>query len=382
MIARTSVSRMLLSSLMWIITLASLQANEEKIIELYTTNTKISIPPGESVSYSIEVKNNSDEIQFCNLGVYGVPSTWNYSLKSGTYNIRQIAIQPRGKNTISLKVEVPLKVNKGNYRINVKAGTASLPLIVNISKQGSQKTEFTTDQANMEGHSKSDFSFRTKLKNRTGEKQRYSLISKAPRGWQVIFKPNYKQATSVEIEPNSTKDVTIEIKPSRNVNAGTYKIPVRAMTNLSSADLELEVVITGTYEIQLTTPQGLVSTKITAGGEKNMELIVRNTGTAKLENIKLSASKPSGWKAAFEPSGIEILGPGQQRTVNVKLIAGKKAIAGDYVARFTASVPEASSDVSFRVAVKTPAIWGWIGILVIFIALGIVIYLFRKYGRR
>jgi uncharacterized membrane protein len=32
--------------------------------------------------------------------------------------------------------------------------------------------------------------------------------------------------------------------------------------------------------------------------------------------------------------------------------------------------------------VKTPMLWGWVGVLIIFIALGSVYYLFRKFGRR
>jgi uncharacterized membrane protein len=382
MITRTFVIRMLLSSMIWIVTLSSLQATEAKNIELYTTNTKISIPPGESIDYSIDVINQSEETKYCNLRVTGIPSSWNYSLTSGAYNIQQIALQPGDKKMISLKIEAPLKVNKGNYKIVVHAGSTSLPLIVNISKQGSYTTEFTTDQPNMEGHTKSHFSFRAKVKNRTGEKQLYALKSNAPRGWQVIFKPNNQQATAIEIEPNSAKDISIEVKPPQNAPAGTYKIPISADNNSSSAYLELEVVITGTYELELTTPMGLVSTKITAGSEKNLELIVRNTGSATLTDIKLSASKPSGWDAIFEPAEITSLEPGQQSTVNVKLKAGKKAIAGDYITTYTARIPETSSNVAFRVAVKTPALWGWIGILVIFAAFGIVIYLFRKYGRR
>jgi uncharacterized membrane protein len=382
MIAQKFVIRMLVSSLMWIVTLSSLHANESKTVELYTSNTKISIPPGESIDYSIEVSNHSEVTQYCNLRLSGIPSSWTYSLKSGLYNIKQIALQAGGKNIISLKIEVPLKVNKGDYKIVLYAGDASLPLIVNISKQGSYNTEFTTGQANMEGNSKSNFTFRTDIKNRTGDKQLYSLKGIAPRGWQVIFKPSGQQATAVEIEPNSSKDVIIEVKPPQNVKAGSYIIPVSATTNLTSADLELEVVITGTYELELTTPTGLVSTKVTAGGERNLELLVRNTGSSILSNVRLSATKPSGWVVEFEPSEIANIEPGQISIVALKLKADKNAIAGDYIAKFTASIPEVSSDVTFRVAVKTPVLWGWIGILVILIAMGIIIYLFRKYGRR
>ena len=44
--------------------------------------------------------------------------------------------------------------------------------------------------------------------------------------------------------------------------------------------------------------------------------------------------------------------------------------------------PEVNENEQFRIAVKTPMLWGWVGILVIVVAVGGVYYLFRKYGRR
>ncbi len=364
------------------ITFTCLQATEVKNFELYTTNTKISIPPGESINYKIDVKNLSNKIQSCDLRVTGIPSDWDYSLKSDNYTIKQISLRPGATGKISLKIKAPLKVNKGNYKITIDAGEASLPLIVNISKQGTFKTEFTATQANMEGHSKSAFTFNTNLKNATDETQLYSLKSKAPKGWQVSFKPNRKQATSVEIDPNDEAKITVDITPPQNAVKGTYKIPVMAVNSQSSSELELEVVITGTYELELSSHRGLVSTKITAGGERNLELLVKNTGTVTLDDIQMKASKPAGWETTFSPTSIENLGPGQETHVDIKLKADKKAIAGDYMTHFIAQVPETSSKIDYRVMVKTPALWGWIGILIILAAIGIIIYLFRKYGRR
>jgi len=67
---------------------------------------------------------------------------------------------------------------------------------------------------------------------------------------------------------------------------------------------------------------------------------------------------------------------------NNKVKADKKAIPGDYVTNLNASTPEVSSKASFRISVRTSMLWGWVGILIIFMALGCVFYLFRKYGRR
>jgi uncharacterized membrane protein len=257
-----------------------------------------------------------------------------------------------------------------------------LPLTVEVSQQGTYKTEFTTKQANMEGHAKSTFTFTTDLKNLTGEKQRYALKSFGPRGWQVVFKPGYKQATSVEIEPNNTSKITIEVHPPHLVEAGTYKIPVQAVTRSSSANLDLEVVITGTYKMEFTTPTGLISGSITAGEEKQVKLLVKNTGSARLKNIKLRSTAPAHWEIKFDPDQIEELEAGKSTEVFVNIKANKKAIPGDYIAKMTTQTPEVSASFTYRISVKTPMLMGWIGIFIIIIALGSVYYLFRKYGRR
>jgi len=352
-------------------------------VSLYTPYTKISVPPGESIDYTIDVKNNGSETRNVNVYIAAMPGDWNYSLKSGGWNISQLSILPGELKQLSLNVAVPMKVNKGNYRFKVVAeGFDELVLTVNVSEQGTFKTEFTSYQANMEGNSKSTFTFRTKLKNQTGEKQLYSLRADAPGGWNVVFKPDYNQATSVEIEPNITKEISIDVKPPEYIEAGTYKIPVSAITNMTSATLELEVVVTGSYSMELTTPAGLLSAGITAGDQKRVELILQNTGSAELKDIKLSASKPNNWDVVFDPPKVDRIEAGKNARVFATIKADKKAIAGDYVTTILASTPEVSSQAAFRISVKTSMLWGWVGILIIMVALGSIYYLFRKYGRR
>ena len=352
-------------------------------VTLYTPYTKISIPPGESVEYTIDIINNSDAIRNVEISLAGFPRGWNYDIKSGGWNIQQISILPGEKKNFSLNVQVPLKVNKGNYQFKVLAGKFSvLSLVVNVSEQGTFKTEFTTAQPNMEGQAKSTFTFNTELKNRTADKQLYALRARAPQGWNVIFKPNYIQATSVEIEANSAKDITIQMDPPDMIEAGTYKIPVTAETSSTSANLELEVVITGSYDMELTTPSGLLSTNITAGDEKRLELILKNKGSAKLKDINLDFSAPVNWDVIFDPKTVAELESGKNAQVFATVKADKKAIAGDYLTNIHAKTPEVSSTASFRISVKTPMLWGWIGIFIIVAALGGIYYLFRKYGRR
>jgi uncharacterized membrane protein len=383
MLHRTKYSRLVLSLIIGVMFLTTYASSDANGVTLYTPYTKISVPPGESIDYSVDVINNSSVLQKVDISVVGIPKGWNYTLKSGGWTVGQIAILPGERKNFSLKIDVPLKVDKGDYKFRVLAGPYStLALVINVSKQGTFKTEFTTDQANMQGHSKSTFTFNGNLKNRTGEKQLYSLRANVPQGWEVVFKANYKQATSVEIEPNNNATITIEVNPPDQLEARTYKIPVSASTNNTSAALDLEVVITGSYNMELTTPTGLLSTSITAGDDKRVELLVRNTGSSPLTNIKFNASSPVNWSVSFEPKEVARLEPGASTTVYATIKADKKAIPGDYVTNIDANTTEVSSKASFRISVKTPMLWGWFGILIIIAALGGVYYLFRKYGRR
>jgi uncharacterized membrane protein len=351
-------------------------------ITLYTPYTKVTAPPGESLDYSIDIKNKGTETATADLYVTGLPSGWTYQLKKGKWNIKQLSILPGEKKSVSLKINIPYKVRKGTHRITVTGGDYKLPLYIVVSKQGNYETEFTCKQNNMQGHAKSNFTFSTELKNVTGERQRYALQARAPRGWEVRFKPNYKQATSVEIEPNQKVNMSIEIKPPYNVKAGTYKIPVAALNNNTSSELTLEVVVTGTYEMELTTPTGVLSNHITAGDEKKIKLVVRNTGSSRLENIKLSSSSPRNWEVTFDPKEIKNIEPGKSAEVTATVKAYEKAIAGDYVLKINASTPETNAKAAFRITVETSMLTGWLGLLVILLAIGIIYYLFRKYGRR
>ncbi|HVW61863.1 MAG TPA: NEW3 domain-containing protein [Puia sp.] len=350
---------------------------------LYTPFTEISVPPGQSIDYSVDVVNKGGSPQTADIAVEGLPKGWTSVVKSGGWNIGRISVLPGEKKNFSLQVQVPLKVNKGTYHFTVAArGISSLPLAVVVSQQGAFRTEFTTDQSNMAGAANSTFTFNAKLRNSTDASQAYALNAMVPPGWRVTFKANYKQVSSVNIEPGHTQDVSIEVDPPDETGAGTYKIPVVASTGATSADLPLEVGITGSYALQLTTPTGLLSTSTTAGDHKQLELVVKNAGSAELKNIDLVSAAPVNWDVSFEPKKIEDLPPGQSVQVSAVVTPDQKAIAGDYMTNLTAKTAETSAIAPLRISVETSLLWSWSGILIILAAVGSVYLLFRKYGRR
>jgi uncharacterized membrane protein len=376
-------TRLSLATLFWVISLNMFASSAQDSVILYTPYTRISVSPGEVIEYSVDAINNSKHVQDFTITVSGMPRGWSYTVKSGTFTVSQLSVLPGDRKNMQVRVEVPLKISKGTYNFRILAGNLTvLPLSVVVSTEGTFKTEFTCDISNQQGNSSSTFAFNTFLRNHTAEKQSYTFMAYAPRGWNVTFKANYQAVTAVTVDPNVSQSVSIEIKPPENVEAGTYKIPVNASTSSTSANLELELAITGSYKVQLSTPNGLVSTHITAGKEKRIELLITNIGSATLSDITFEKSVPQNWDLIFDPIKIDKLLPGQSEKAFATIKTDKRAIAGDYVANIESKTPEASSKITYRVSVETPTLLGWLGILIIAFAVGIVYYLFRKYGRR
>lgn len=351
-------------------------------VTFFTPYINIAVTPGETISYSIDVQNKSGQIKNIPLSVKA-PEGWQTTLTAGGWKIEEISVKPNDSQTITLTVEVPLKVDKGSYKVVLLgSGVPVLTLTVNVTEQGTYQTELTTGQPNMEGTNKSTFSYELKLKNRTPDTQNYALIADVQPGWNVQFTVEGKEVTSVSVEPNSQKLIRVSITPPSQIKAGTYKIPIKAETKNTSASVTLEVVIRGTYGLKLTTPTGVLSTDIVAGGDKKVTLQVKNTGSAQLAKIKFYADTPVDWQVTFEPDTIDTLAPGETKEVTATIHADKKAIAGDYVVTMRASTPEASDEAVFRVTVKTSWGWGIVALLIIAATIGVLYYLIEKYGRR
>jgi uncharacterized membrane protein len=138
----------------------------------------------------------------------------------------------------------------------------------------------------------------------------------------------------------------------------------------------------GSYSLEITTPTGLLSDEVTEGSRKPIYLSLKNQGTLPLDNLDLSAQTPTKWNVTFEPAKIQRLEPGSSINVMANVNVPDKTIAGDYLTTFTASNANATANTSYRLTVTTSWLTGWLGMLVILTAVGMVYFLIRKYGRR
>ena len=246
----------------------------------------------------------------------------------------------------------------------------------------SKESSLTAKLVNIEAAVHETFRYNATLHNGRSQAGVYELKAGVPEGWNVVFRARGSQITSLNMDGNKSEEITIEIIPAYSTAPAKYKIPFTATTGNDTLKLDLEAVVKGSYSLELSTPTGRLSDNITEGRQKEIHLVVSNTGTLPLNDISLSAQTPPKWDATFEPAKVENLLPGKTVDIIAKLSVPDKTLAGDYLTTFNARNTNSNGQAVFRMTVKTSMLSGWIGILVILSAIALVVYLIRKYGRR
>lgn len=358
-------------------------------IALSTRFPGVTVKPGQRVDFSLDVTNAGQPGGPVDLAVTEVPKGWEMpTFQGGGFRVNQVYV-PSGKSeSVNLAVRVPDEVQPGTYRIVVQArgggSVATLPVQLQISEARGADARLTTEYPALEGPAGATYRFRVDLRNDGDAKQLFNLSAKAPEGWQVVFKPAFddKRIANVPVEGGSSQGLDVEVQAPRQVAAGTYPITVSASAGGVTATLDLSVNIVGSMEMELTTPSGRLNAEATAGREARVPLLVKNTGTAPLENISFSSSAPPNWSVKFDPETLVSVPPGESRQVTAIIKTDSRAIAGDYVVSLTASTRGASDTVDLRTTVLTSTAWGVTGAgIIVLVALG-VSWVFKKYGRR
>lgn len=247
--------------------------------------------------------------------------------------------------------------------------------------QNAPAPSFHARLVNLEAASTETFRYNALLQNAARETS-YELKADLPAGWLVSFRTEGSQVTSLRLDPNKLQDISIEINPSHSATPAKYTIPVRAISSSDTLSIELEAVVKGSYQIELTTPTGRLSEEVVAGSGKSIQLVLKNSGTLPLNDVELTSQLPTQWECKFDPARFEQLEPGKSVDITATIQVPEKTIAGDYMAKLNAKNAHAQSEASFRIVVKTSLLSGWIGLLVIILAVALVYYLIRKYGRR
>lgn len=355
---------------------------------LSTPYPSIEVAPGDDVSFSVTVHNAGLPPQRIELAVVEPPDAWTVRLLGGGRPVSAVFVGPDATASLQLELEPPEGAAKGEYGLTLSAvGTSSrfeLPLAVAIGETPAARLELEPELPILPGTPDTAFTYNVDLVNETGQDALVALSAEAPRGFQVSFTEEFgsQRLTSIAVEAGRTQGLKVEVRPPQGTEAGRYVVGMRASTGDIAAATELTLEVSGQPELRLTAPGGVLSGRVRAGDETSLQLVLQNAGSAPAQGIRFSASQPQGWQIEFEPDNVPVLPPGEQAELRALVTAPAETIAGDYMLTLRANADTASEQSEFRVTVRTPMLWGIVGILVIAAAVAVLALAVARYGRR
>ncbi len=340
---------------------------------------------GESATFDLTLRGSTPQTVW--LEVQGLPEGWTAVFRGGGKVIRAAYVEAESDAIVDLRLEPPADVQAGTYSLSVVARgeseRAQLPVELTIKDKLPPKLTFEVDLPTLRGTPDTTFRFNVTLKNEGNEDLSVNLTTNSPPEFLVTFKMGGQEVTSIPVEANRSKQLSVEARAFGEVPAGTYQFDVQAQGGDVQATTTLLAEVVGQAELSLAAPDGRLSAQVRAGEETPISLLLRNTGSAPVYNVEMSATPPVGWEVTFEPKQIAEVAAGAQVEVTAKLRPAKQAIAGDYMVTFLAR-PEgaASKSAEFRITVRTSTLWGIVGVGLVAVAVIIVGLAVTRFGRR
>lgn len=379
---------------------AQAQSEEKKrdlpprAISIAPEYTGVITTKGESVSIDLTVTNGGRQDEDIDVNIPSPPKGWNARIKTYSFGVTGVHVPSDKTKSLTLKLDPEEGGTPGKYVFPITAHTldgkmsASSQLVVTV-KEGEKEKEdkgvnITTSYPVLKGPTDAKFEFSLEVENKTDKEGIFNLNAQGPENWEINFKPTYEEKyfSSLRIKAGSSQTVAVSVKPYPLAEPGKYPIKVKVNSENAKAEAELNVMLTGTYKVEMGTPSGLLSLSAVRGKEANISFYVKNTGSAPQNNVKFVTFKPENWKAEFKPELLETLPPGELKQIELTITPSDQALVGDYSVALAMEGEKVNKNMELRVTVKASTAWGWVGIGIIVIVLGGLVALFMTFGRR
>jgi uncharacterized membrane protein len=255
-----------------------------------------------------------------------------------------------------------------------------------------EKLELVCKYPTFEGKSGDSFAFEVGLKWLGSKPRTFDLvITEVSPKWRATIVAGAPEKTifGIGLEPEMQWPETIRVifapVAGELPEPGEYVTVLEASSDGIKETVELKAVVTALYRFAFYTTTGRLNTEVTGGRDNHLAVEVANTGTAAIDKISFTSSKPSGWTITFNPDRIDSLAPGIAKAVDVVIEPPSKTIAGDYLVTMKAIHEEflvSPRDLELRVTALTPTIWGWVGVIIVLVVIAGLGVIFRRLGRR
>jgi uncharacterized membrane protein len=277
--------------------------------------------------------------------------------------------------------------------ITTRSG-ALLPLM-DADGQSAEKLEMSCQYPVLSSNAALTYSYSININYTGGSGSKvFDLKAVVPEGFGYAITPGYgegQEIAAIRMDGSRGYPETVKLL----VRPYAWKIPVpgeypiifEAASGDLKSDIELKAIVTASYDLKLTTPDGRLNAEATAGQESSFTIVVANSGTADLEKVEVgcpAGNRPSGWTVTCKPEKLDMLKAQETKEVQVTVKPAEKTIAGDYVITIQAE-PEsknAFASLQIRTTVLTPTIWGWVGVGIVILVVVALAVIFIRFGRR
>jgi len=296
--------------------------------------------------------------------------------------------------TLALVSLVFVNVNHAMAAETSAGHGVALP-IAGVDGQSVEKLELSCQYPVLSSNAGLSYSYSINI-NYTGGKESkvFDLKAIVPDGFGYAITPGYgegQEIAAIRLDGSrgypETLKLTVRPYAWKAPVPGEYPIIFEAASGDLKAAIELKAIVTASYDLKMTTPDGRLNTEATAGQENNFTVVVANTGSADLEKVEISclaSSRPGGWMVTCKPEKLDVLKAQETREVQVSVKPAEKTIAGDYIITVQAE-PEsrnAFASLQIRTTVLTPTIWGWVGVGIVILVIVALAIIFIRFGRR
>jgi uncharacterized repeat protein (TIGR01451 family) len=355
---------------------------------LLTDYPSQTVRPGEVANIRFKLQNAGLAPEPLALSVQGVPQGWKADVLGGGQPVAAAMPGINESTSLQLRVDVPKDAKPGSQTVTIRAkGTTQaidLPVTLTIGTEAPAKLTIKSRLPSLMGTPRSSYEYTLAVSNDSGKDLTVALSAQAPTNFGTSFTEGFgsNEISSIPIEAGQSKDIKVKVTPPRDVKAGTFPVLVKVAAEGATAEQRVTLQISGQGRLSLTAKDGRLSGEAQAGKTADYTLIVGNDGTAPLEEVEVTGSVPTNWKAEFTPKTIASVAPNEKKEVQVAVTPSDKTIAGDYVASFRANAKGESSNADFRITVTTSTLWGIVGIGIIAVALLVLLGAVARFGRR
>ena len=366
----------------------------ERGISVSPEYTGVVVFEEEGVNIDLIVANQGRRDENIDIAVTSIPEGWKAWVKTYSFGVTGVHVKSDKSRNLTLRIEPGKLVGPGKYTIAIRGETqdkkfvSTSKIAIEVKKKKAEKKlggiNIITSYPVLQGPTNAKFEFSLEVENKLDKDTIFNLFSKGPEDWEINFKPAYedKFISSLRLKAGQSQTMAVEVTPYLLAKPGTYPILVKVNSPEAEGEALLKVSLSGTYRLDVGTPTGLLSLTALKGTKANLSIYVKNSGSAKLNNLQFLSFKPENWAVEFDPEKIDTLTPGELKQVEVSITPAGQALVGDYSVGLNAESGKISKTVELRVTVNASTAWGWIGIgIIVFVMAGLV-FLFIRLGRR